>query len=73
MIRRLTRSPGIEKLVKPDKCLCIVCKKEIKNQSLYLGKDMYRHIECAPGTAKWLKSKEIKVTEDFYKKKGDVE
>ncbi len=36
--------------------ICYVCGKVIKGKAIYVGKGLYRHTECAPGSKRWLKS-----------------
>lgn len=48
--------------------ICYVCLKQIKELKIYIGKNMFRHPKCIPGSSKWLKSKISKKTEHFYKK-----
>ncbi len=53
---------------------CYVCNKKIKNNPIYIGNGMYRHIRCHAGSKKWLHSKItkhsklIKELKSIYKK-----
>gem|GEM_PF-5855398 len=36
--------------------ICYVCGKVIKGKMIYIGGGLYRHVECEPGSYRWLKS-----------------
>lgn len=38
------------------KKICYVCLKPFKTEAVYIGKGVYRHESCSPGTVRWLKS-----------------
>jgi hypothetical protein len=48
--------------------VCFVCGNTIKDKSVFVGQEKYRHIRCQPGGARWMKStraKESLITEFF--------
>lgn len=36
--------------------MCYVCKRPIQKHPVYIGQELYRHIRCAPGSARWMRS-----------------
>lgn len=36
--------------------ICFVCGRVINGKIKYIGKDMYRHENCKPGSARWMRS-----------------
>lgn len=36
--------------------ICYVCGKEIRDRDVCIGKGLYRHTSCEPGSSRWLKS-----------------
>lgn len=45
--------------------VCYVCGLEIEDKPFGVGHDKYRHENCEPGSARWLKSEHGKKSE-FY-------
>lgn len=44
---------------------CYVCGRTIKSTPVYIGKGIYRHERCYPGSARWLNS-EVGHASSFY-------
>ena len=40
--------------------VCFVCGKVIRENALYIGKDLYRHkSKCKPGSVNWMKNEKL--------------
>jgi hypothetical protein len=52
---RYLQEPLFEEMKKE---VCYVCYERIRNEEgVYIGKELWRHKKCKPGSANWLKSK----------------
>jgi len=36
--------------------ICYVCGKVTSGKTIYIGNGLHRHVECEPGSSRWLKS-----------------
>lgn len=51
----MKKETNIANLTPDFKDCCYVCLKPLK-RGVYIGKGIFRHESCSPGTARWLKS-----------------
>ena len=49
---------------------CYVCNHVIRQNPVYIGGELHRHIRCEPGSARWMKSDRAQVSEltQFFQK-----